>query len=189
MGALPINVRLNARGYRGSTAVPNSKCKASAETAPPSDLPQHTKNNNIRLQQFVPLLSIRSSNMFCEKCQSFWDNITSQMQFETSSVQWPENSATIHDDFGSLMRSSSNGCPPCRAIFHAVTREGCPDIPANTTVLFELDPQDGMHPVLSSQLQTSQGHVIIKKFIVAEFSELLEDSELHASASIVAPRL
>lgn len=116
--------------------------------------------------------------MLCAQCHSFCQEAAARIETDDAgAVRWARHSAVLHDSLSQLKAASDRPCPICRAVYFTPTKYEKPLLPEKCAVVFELDPQDGAHPVLSTTFQDGTGNTLVPKRIVAVFSGLVEDGE------------
>lgn len=118
--------------------------------------------------------------MLCSQCKAFCKDAAAHPEFLDSSganVRWGRHSAVLHDSLSQLKAASDRRCPVCRAIYFTPTEYERPLLPEKCAITFELDPQDGEHPVLSTTFRDENGKVLVPKRIVAIYHGLVTDGK------------
>jgi hypothetical protein len=134
-----------------------------------------------------PLISFHQPNMFCTKCQLFWQSCISTANIPATlitckDIRWTRYETVLHCSVAQLSQASRLGCPICRAILSTPTiyeRETLlADVDEHLDIILELDPDRGPHPaILATFREANQESVRLPKRMIAGCAGLLQDGK------------
>lgn len=124
--------------------------------------------------------------MLCSKCQQFCKDAAKEIRIpdqgntetlpDPSDVPWARFSAVLHHNLSQLKAASDQRCPICRIISSKPLRQERPQLPENCSILLEIEPKIGPHPVLSTTFRAN-GRDLIKRQI-AGYGGLVDDGKI-----------
>lgn len=125
--------------------------------------------------------------MFCSRCQQFWNEAIAKAEIpdyitRCEDVLWAEYEIVLHSTLRELKLASDLGCILCRIIFNTPTGFEHGQLLSNDTealsILLDIDPTKGPHPVLSVTFREASGDGIrIPKRMVAACGGLLRNGK------------